>query len=115
MESDFELSSLVGNLDDVSPLDVHVRLVVAFLVVDGNTMAAVANGNNTPLRVVGQELVLTVARKLFGNFEELVVCLSRRVASLGLVNHYHLSLVIVGLCVCVSVCVCVCVYQSVCK
>ena len=97
MVPDFELSSLVRNLYNVSPLDVKVQLVVVFMVVDGNALAAVANGNNTSLRVSGQELMLAIARKLLGNFEEFLVSLRWGIAGLGLVNNYHLSLIVVGL------------------
>ena len=99
MESYLEFSSLIGDLDDVPPLDMVVSLTVVFMVVDGYTPAAIANGNDTLILVLGQELVLSVARQLLGDLKELVVSLSPRIASLGLVHYYHLSLVVLRLCV----------------
>ena len=92
-----ESSSLVGDLDNVPPFDLEVSLSVVLMVVDRYTLAAVANGNDTPILIFSQELVLSVARKLLGNLKELVVGLSSGIASLGLVDHYHLSLVVLRL------------------
>ena len=76
MESYLEPSPLVRDLDDIPPLDVEVCLAVILVVVDGYPLAAVANGNDTPILVLGEELVLSVARQLLRNLKELVIGLS---------------------------------------
>ena len=112
MEPYLEPSPLIGDLDNIPPLDVVVRFVIILLVIHGNTLAAVANGNDTPICVFSQELVLSITRQLLGDFKEFVISLSSRVANVGLVCCYDLSLIVIRLCTCECVCVCVCEWVS---
>ena len=97
MKSDLKCPSLVGDLNNVPPLNVLIWQILTLIVVYRDAPAAVANGYDTPLCVAGQELVLAVAWQVLGNLEELQVGLSRGVASLSLVNNYHLGLIVTRL------------------